>query len=726
MSIPAPTAPRVRFGPFELDVAAGELRKSGTRIKLQPQPFRILQLLVEHTGTIVTREEIQRSVWDGSTFVDFEHGINFSINQIRAALADDAERPRYIETFPRRGYRFIASVEVDEIPQTESKTLAVDPETPEDGNGRKFLRRFSDLPGVRRFWRTSRLIVTGLVLSLSVAVSYYFGFARTARVSRITQLTFSSRLEWWGRVTSDGSRLFYLERNGAYWNSMEVATAGGETQTLPSPPIFPNMKIFGISPDGSQLLVAPFASRIGNMPVWIMPLVGRAPRRVGDLMANDATFSPDGKQIALAKTDGVFIAGLDGSNPRKIASVAGENWYIAWSPDGRLLRFTQQVSSSGPSSLWEVTPQGTNLRLVLPPATEQSMECCGRWTFDGAYYIFTSARNGHNELWALKEPFAGIPWLRYKPVHLTSSPIFYGDALPANQGHILYALGQSMPQVELESVHVKTSQTERLLSGTNASEAGYSPDGQWLCYVNEDALWRSRPNGQERQQLAMNSPLHFIYAPRWSPDSKSILFPEQTAGGLFQMYIVPAEGGPLRAVLEPGHLRGCPDWSPDGQSIVFSIDERPQPGHISESGVYFHDLRTAQTTKIPGSPGFYAVRWSPDGHYLAAVSEDSKVLKLYDIPRKRWTEIARGQYISTPFWSADGKYVYFQDILESGESVYRFRLPDSSLERVHSFEDLLRSGALRCGLIGLAPDGSLLVQVVRGGANLYKLELELP
>ncbi len=108
---PAPTAMRVRFGPFELDAAAGELRKSGVPVKLQPQPFRILQLLIESAGKVVTREEIQHSVWNGDTFVDFEHGINFSINQIRTALADSAEKPRYIETLPRRGYRFIGAVE---------------------------------------------------------------------------------------------------------------------------------------------------------------------------------------------------------------------------------------------------------------------------------------------------------------------------------------------------------------------------------------------------------------------------------------------------------------------------------------------------------------------------------------------------------------------------------------------------------------------------------------
>ena len=104
----------IRFGEFELELRSGELRKDGSPVKLQPQPLKVLALLVANAGRLVTREEIQRAVWDGETFVDFEHGLNFCIKQIRAALGDNAQAPLYIETLPRRGYRFIAPVEKSE------------------------------------------------------------------------------------------------------------------------------------------------------------------------------------------------------------------------------------------------------------------------------------------------------------------------------------------------------------------------------------------------------------------------------------------------------------------------------------------------------------------------------------------------------------------------------------------------------------------------------------
>jgi DNA-binding winged helix-turn-helix (wHTH) protein len=98
------------FGEFELDVNAGELRRKNRRLKLQPQPFKLLLLLVRKSGTLVTRDEIRHELWPDGTFVDFDQAVNFSIKQIRDALGDEADRPLYIETVPRRGHRFIAPI----------------------------------------------------------------------------------------------------------------------------------------------------------------------------------------------------------------------------------------------------------------------------------------------------------------------------------------------------------------------------------------------------------------------------------------------------------------------------------------------------------------------------------------------------------------------------------------------------------------------------------------
>ena len=111
MQAPVSEEATIRFGEFELALKSGELRKNGEIVRLQPQPFKVLVFLASHPGQTVTRQELQQAVWDGETFVDFEHGLNFCIKQIRNALGDNAQSPRLIETLPRRGYRFIAEVE---------------------------------------------------------------------------------------------------------------------------------------------------------------------------------------------------------------------------------------------------------------------------------------------------------------------------------------------------------------------------------------------------------------------------------------------------------------------------------------------------------------------------------------------------------------------------------------------------------------------------------------
>ena len=122
MAGPAPALLRVRFGVFELDLQTGELRKSGVLLHLPPQPFKVLALLASHSGELVTREEIRERIWGSETFVDFEHGLNFAIKKIRNTLGDDPETPRYIQTLPRRGYRFIYPVDVGAVREPPRRT----------------------------------------------------------------------------------------------------------------------------------------------------------------------------------------------------------------------------------------------------------------------------------------------------------------------------------------------------------------------------------------------------------------------------------------------------------------------------------------------------------------------------------------------------------------------------------------------------------------------------
>lgn len=166
MESPAPSS--LRFGDFLLDPNAGELRKAGHRIKLQPQPFKVLSILASRPGEAVTREEIQQQVWDSETFVDFERGLNVCVQQIRAALGDDPETPRFIETLPKRGYRFLAQVELvaatrAEVPSTRYREGADGAVVPPDSAAR-----------TRGAWKSVILIAVAVALLLAL----YFGGRR--------------------------------------------------------------------------------------------------------------------------------------------------------------------------------------------------------------------------------------------------------------------------------------------------------------------------------------------------------------------------------------------------------------------------------------------------------------------------------------------------------------------------------------------------------------------
>ena len=115
-------APLVRFGVFQLDAQAGQLLKNGRIVRLKPQPFKLLELLVSRAGEVVTREEIRQALWGAETFVDFEQGVNSAIKHVREALNEDAEHPLYLETVPKRGYRFIAPIEGPQPPPSLRRT----------------------------------------------------------------------------------------------------------------------------------------------------------------------------------------------------------------------------------------------------------------------------------------------------------------------------------------------------------------------------------------------------------------------------------------------------------------------------------------------------------------------------------------------------------------------------------------------------------------------------
>src|ERR1700761_3553502 len=218
MSSAAPNAPPnglprvIRFGPFELSMETGELRKYGVRVRLQHRPFQILAALVESPGRLVTREELRTRLWSSDVFVDFESGLNTAMNRLRIALGDSAENPQYVETLSRLGYRFLAPVQVDgEEPArtTIAPTIAV--AQPPEVRQPKLEIASAPNPPQRARTLFSALAIAAILLAIAITAALKFN----RHEIYFDRLTFRKGFVNTARFTKDGRILYSAEWNGS-------------------------------------------------------------------------------------------------------------------------------------------------------------------------------------------------------------------------------------------------------------------------------------------------------------------------------------------------------------------------------------------------------------------------------------------------------------------------------------------------------------------------------
>jgi WD40-like Beta Propeller Repeat len=586
-------------------------------------------------------------------------------------------------------------------------------------------------PKARTRLRSVRIAAwtAGIVAALAAVLIFrWLSPLPPPRVLRTTQLTHFGHADGWGSVTSDGARIFYLARDADHWNPMQVPISGGESQPFPSP--FRSTVILDISPDQSEFLVAPFTARTGNLKFWTLPVVGGSPRRLGDVSGDSGTFSPNGEKIAYSKPDGIYICNRNGSYPHRLVSLIGNTW-MAWSPDGKALRFTLEDEKTESLSLWEVSADGSNLHPLLPGWNPRPYECCGRWSADGRYYFFLSTKGERPgtaySVWVRNEKPAFPLWSKSNsPVQLTAGSTEFRALFPTRDGRQLLTIAGT----DINELLWPTPDKGKFLPSRQFPEiagVNVSPKGDWLALILRGwLLWRSRPDGSERIQLAADFP-GLAVSPRWSPDETKIVFEGVRTGRPRNIFLAQRDGGTTEELLPNDQVHKSPDWLPDGESITYFTPTPPFGEPRADSGIFVLNLKTKTTTKLPGSEGLQEPRSAFGGRYLAALTEDQKKVMLFDFQTQRWKEIASGGklfYHLEP--TRDLQYLYFQDLLAPGEPLYRMRAGDSKPERVMSFESLLQSGVIRCAFAGLTTDGSPILNANRGGTDVYALDLDLP
>jgi DNA-binding winged helix-turn-helix (wHTH) protein/Tol biopolymer transport system component len=730
-----------KFGEYRLDAAEGLLLRHAEAVLLPPKVIDVLLLLVENHGRLVEKDEFMQRLWP-DTYVG-DDTLAKAISLARKALGDSGNGQGFIVTVPKRGYRFVAEVQeaveaspgaqgpaVAHVPQISKREelLAANPPAGRPTENNDLVVHGAQLPASQTTpgFRVGRLGVIAAAGTLGLLAGYltflFLSPAPTPKVTRITQITRSGRVDPWARMVSDGSRIYFLEREGDHWNLAQTSVTGGETQLVATP--FRNTLVLDISPDNSEFLIAAFTSRETLMPLWIWPVQGGAPRRVGNILAYNGVWCPKGSQIIYSELDGLYMVERDGTNPRKFASTDGLPSWFSWSPDGRVLRFSVFGSEPPSASIWEIDADGTHLHRVFPSASNPPDGCCGTWAADGRYFFFQSGRT--TDIWTTREKRRLLQDRVTGPVRLTAGPHSLSDTLPSKDGRKLYAIGTNV-QYDLVRYDLKSHEFTSVFSALGASNVAYSKTGDWLTYVSmsDSTLWRMKSDGSGR--LPLTSPRLSIVAPAWSPDGKQIAFEGWTSGRSGRLYLVSSEGGSPKELFPDDRDQGRPAWSPDGKFIAFDRADSAV-STAPAFGTHIFSFATHQVSRLPGTIGTLAPSWSPDGRFIAAISEDLHKVMVFDFQTSRWTDLASGSLLSGPArWSPDGKYLYFQDLLAVNEPVYRLRLSDhKKKEVVASFETYLQNGIPRCGFIGLAPDGSLIVALLHNNADIYALDVELP
>jgi DNA-binding winged helix-turn-helix (wHTH) protein len=321
----------IRFATFEVDLFAQELRKAGLRLKLSGQPFQVLAILLEQPGTVVTREELQERLWP-DTFVDVDHNLNTAINKIREVLGDSAESPRFVETLPRRGYRFIAPIK----------------ERYELIGGRYAEESVAGVPGEPRIRsRILRYAVMAVVLSTAAGSAFLIykrpQFPGSSKPRALTRLTFGAGLQMEPTWSPDGRYIAYTSDRDSKLDVWVQQVSGGDPVRVTH--TTGNNWQPSWSPDGKY---SAYRSEGDQPGLFVIPALGGEglERRIATF-GYRPRWSPDSSQILFQTLSGLtspknsfYVVGLDGSPPRGILADFQPQHHlkpgaVMWHPDGK-------------------------------------------------------------------------------------------------------------------------------------------------------------------------------------------------------------------------------------------------------------------------------------------------------------------------------------------------------------------------------------------------------
>jgi DNA-binding winged helix-turn-helix (wHTH) protein/Tol biopolymer transport system component len=664
---------RVRVGALEFDLEAGELRGGDRKVVLQEQPFQILLMLVERSGSLVTRAEIQKRLWPNDTVVEFDHSIHTAINKLRQALGDSAERPKYIETVARRGYRLMVTV-------TRSVSSPASPKL-EDSS------RFSSA-GNGTGHISAALLENGVIVATDVStrsapklhgafalcaallaagyIAYHFGSTTRppSQLANITQVSQWNKPMNDAKLSPDGHTVAFVSRIGGIAQVFLMLTSGGEPLQLTNDE---GDKVLGtFSHDGKEIY---YERSLGRDEAWAVPSLGGAPRRV--VSATHVVPSLDGASVFYVKLESlaVFRASKSGLNEELVYNFkgAGQSFFpVLAFPSGNDL-LAAAVRTHSP-----------NFRLYSINLTSHEAVDLGElsgnpfdvvWAEPGISVLFSRTVNGLTNIWNYLLKDRSLTQITFG-----TGPDYSPMPDPEGKG-IYYVNGKSSGFLTAYHVHSKES-TE--IASDEATEPSISLDGKHVMYITFPApqrseLWVSDIDGGNPAKLAIGKSLE---TGTWAPDNFHLTFQESRGGAGDEVYIVGVDGSGLRHFPGTGDIVWNLVWSPDQKSIYVTSSEKTG----SMPTVWKWSLDGSNPERLVDNCGgvFDA---GPAGKYLLAGVISGEKTGIYEVSvfERKCIALLPGVATFSATFAQDGRSFLYAVASRGEVTMYRQRWRDGKL-----------------------------------------------
>jgi Tol biopolymer transport system component/DNA-binding winged helix-turn-helix (wHTH) protein len=615
------------FGPFRLDATERLLLRDEHHIHIPPKALETLLVLVENGGHVIDKDELIKKVWP-DTFVE-EVNLAKNVSCLRKILGD-GQSEQYIETIPKRGYRFVAvvkeiwkeNVSPSENGANGTLTVADRPPFASPRNGPNVAT-----DNASRSFKANSFIwpAVFVVLGLTATVALWSSLRRPARAVaieplRIVPITSFAGNEDQAAFSVDGSQIAFVW-NGAQENNADVYVkmVGAETPLrLTTDPAVDNNPAW--SPDGRYIAFMRQTSATGG--VFLVPALGGPERKLAEVFpyrpvinGNTLSYSPDGKFLVLpdkytqAEPFSIFSLTVETGDKHKITSPppgAFGDLYPAFSPDQKLLAFVRSESIAAADIYLMPANGGEPKRLTFDHSSIRGLT----WTSNGREIVFASRRHGSTyNLWKVSANGGEPEQL------MTNERDAFSPTISREQSRLAYT--QSLTdgniwRLAMPPVRGSSEPPAKLVSSTQEdSSPNFSPDGKQIAFASRRSgsfeIWICAADGSNPRQLTnIGGPL--TGTPRWSPDGSLIAFDSWSEGNP-EIYVVSAEGGKPRRLTDDRSEDITPSWSRDGRWVYFSST---RSGSMQIWKVPSAGGPASQVTKLGGFEGFESV----DGQYF--------------------------------------------------------------------------------------------------------------